>query len=268
MDFTILAATSVLSDLIEKCPPAEACRDAFVRMSKATVTMCMNSTGFGSQSNLGTQPVATAGGYFGQRNSIQRTLSQDQTPDAPRYRKPIPRFDMNLKDLFSEEEIDNRPVTRPPNAPAFLRSQNPAAPPISLDFKTPPVPTVQQSESFAFSSASPQSSTGGSQHQSAPQSAPDVSPSFSYQISNQQPYQPFAETISQAQPDFTFDNLDFLDTFPVADPSQNLWGNSNELDLGFGTGGLAGFDSSGAWEANSGVDLFDGFFFGNSGSTY
>lgn len=36
VDFTILAATSVLGDLIPKCPPAEACRDAFDRMSKGT----------------------------------------------------------------------------------------------------------------------------------------------------------------------------------------------------------------------------------------
>ncbi|TVY67428.1 Positive regulator of purine utilization, partial [Lachnellula suecica] len=48
VDFTILAATSVLGDLIEKCPPAEACRDAFDRMSKATVQMCMSTTGFSS----------------------------------------------------------------------------------------------------------------------------------------------------------------------------------------------------------------------------
>src|SRR6266487_3369341 len=48
VDFTILAATSVLGDLIEKCPPAEACRDAFNRMSKATVQMCMSRTGFSS----------------------------------------------------------------------------------------------------------------------------------------------------------------------------------------------------------------------------
>ena len=34
-DFAVLAATAVLSDLMEKCPPAEACRDAFERMSKA-----------------------------------------------------------------------------------------------------------------------------------------------------------------------------------------------------------------------------------------
>jgi hypothetical protein len=48
VDFTILAATSVLGDLIERYPPAEACLDAFERMSKATVQMCMGTTGFGS----------------------------------------------------------------------------------------------------------------------------------------------------------------------------------------------------------------------------
>jgi hypothetical protein len=42
VDFTILAATSVLGDLIDKCPPAEACRDAFERMSRATVQMCLS----------------------------------------------------------------------------------------------------------------------------------------------------------------------------------------------------------------------------------
>lgn len=47
VDFTVLAATSVLDDLIEKCPPAEACRDAFVRMSKATIKMALSTTGFG-----------------------------------------------------------------------------------------------------------------------------------------------------------------------------------------------------------------------------
>ncbi|CAZ83072.1 unnamed protein product [Tuber melanosporum] len=41
VDFTILAATSVLGDLVDKCPPAEACRDAFERMSRATVQMCL-----------------------------------------------------------------------------------------------------------------------------------------------------------------------------------------------------------------------------------
>ena len=45
----MLAATSVLSDLSAKCPPAEACRDAFDRMARATIKMCLSTTGFGSQ---------------------------------------------------------------------------------------------------------------------------------------------------------------------------------------------------------------------------
>lgn len=47
VDFTILAATSVFTDLIEKCPPAEACRDAFDRTAKATIKMANSTGGFG-----------------------------------------------------------------------------------------------------------------------------------------------------------------------------------------------------------------------------
>ncbi|KAJ2896676.1 Positive regulator of purine utilization [Zalerion maritima] len=51
VDFTVLAATSVLSDLIDKCPPAEACRDAFDRTAKATVKMANSNGGFGPGAN-------------------------------------------------------------------------------------------------------------------------------------------------------------------------------------------------------------------------
>lgn len=47
VDFTILAATSVFSDLIEKCPPAEACRDAIDRTARATIRMANSTGGFG-----------------------------------------------------------------------------------------------------------------------------------------------------------------------------------------------------------------------------
>src|SRR4051795_5832163 len=47
VDFTILAAKSVFSDLIDKCPPAEACRDAFDRTAKATLKMANSTGGFG-----------------------------------------------------------------------------------------------------------------------------------------------------------------------------------------------------------------------------
>ncbi|KAL8957727.1 MAG: hypothetical protein Q9193_005075, partial [Seirophora villosa] len=49
VDFTVLAATSVLGDLTDKCPPAKACRDAFERMSRATIKLCLSTTGFGSE---------------------------------------------------------------------------------------------------------------------------------------------------------------------------------------------------------------------------
>ncbi|KAK1759442.1 positive regulator of purine utilization [Echria macrotheca] len=49
VDFTVLAATSVFTDLMEKCPPAEACRDAFDRTVKATVKMANSTGGFGQK---------------------------------------------------------------------------------------------------------------------------------------------------------------------------------------------------------------------------
>jgi len=51
VDFTVLAATSVFTDLMEKCPPAEACRDAFDRTVKATVKMANSTGGFGQTLN-------------------------------------------------------------------------------------------------------------------------------------------------------------------------------------------------------------------------
>ncbi|KHN98135.1 positive regulator of purine utilization [Metarhizium album ARSEF 1941] len=47
VDFTVLAAKSVFSDMIDKCPPAETCRDAFDRTAKATIKMASSSGGFG-----------------------------------------------------------------------------------------------------------------------------------------------------------------------------------------------------------------------------
>ena len=92
VDFTILAATSVLGDLIEKCPPAEACRDAFNRMSKATVQMCMSTTGFGSSAlglNSGTQVPQSTSDDFGFTPNLQSGSSN--TRDhlmSPRQRFP------------------------------------------------------------------------------------------------------------------------------------------------------------------------------------
>ena len=98
---------------------------------------------------------------------------------------------------------------------------------------------------------------------------------------------------AHAQPDFgAWDDMSFLDSFPIADPTttssaaaagQGGWGGggdgggawgggagvggvgngangfSDDIDLGFGTGGTGGFDVDGNWDPN-GVDMFGGFF--------
>jgi hypothetical protein len=60
VDFTILAATSVFTDFMDKCPPAEACRDAFDRTVKATLKMVNASGGFGQQYRLGHASAASS----------------------------------------------------------------------------------------------------------------------------------------------------------------------------------------------------------------
>ena len=98
VEYTVHAAVSVLGDLVKKCPPAEACKDAFDRMSKATIKMCLSTTGFKPPPN----------------EPITRPTQQDykSSPSPPSFKseatvctaRPLPRFDMNLQDLFPESQ--------------------------------------------------------------------------------------------------------------------------------------------------------------------
>ena len=97
VDLTVLAATSVLSDLMEKCPPAEACRDAFNRMSKATIKMCLSTTGFGAQVKFKKQqdesPIMPH--HFNQQIPPQKGIPGISN-------RPAPQFDYHLRDLFPD----------------------------------------------------------------------------------------------------------------------------------------------------------------------
>ncbi|KAI4102659.1 MAG: hypothetical protein L6R37_004249 [Teloschistes peruensis] len=76
VNYTFLATVHLFmaGDLISKCPPAEACRDAFERMSRATVKMCLSTTGFRSQ----------ATGAFG---SLENAQALDRTWSQPKQRR-------------------------------------------------------------------------------------------------------------------------------------------------------------------------------------
>lgn len=80
VDFTILAATSVFTDFMDKCPPAEACRDAFDRTVKATLKMVNASGGFGPH----------AAGASSSRNNLDHNRFNWNTRNdsAPMLNKP------------------------------------------------------------------------------------------------------------------------------------------------------------------------------------
>ena len=91
---------------MDKCPPAEACRDAFDRMSKATVKMCMSTTGFGSR-------TATFDHSLQEPSQPSPTPQYDISDFSTQQHfggtsRPPPQFDMNLRDLFPVE-LDERP---------------------------------------------------------------------------------------------------------------------------------------------------------------
>lgn len=103
VDFTILAATSVFTDLIEKCPPAEACRDAFERTAKATVKMSKQTGGFGQipvrqNSARGNHDYLTARDASGNR---QRHHSQRLSMDQSGQRPTLSQYDMSAPDAYS-----------------------------------------------------------------------------------------------------------------------------------------------------------------------
>ena len=289
VDFTILAATSVLADLIPNCPPAEACRDAFTRMAKATISMCMSTTGFGVASSLGSQALDSPVSYVSP-GQLSNDTSYDtgagfadpgaeiqQRPTSAVERKQIPKFDMNLKDLFSDIELQGRPQSifpqagpRPGTAQQQQQRQDPA-PFMGQSYAIPSTP-----DTSAGSAPSPlqyQQQMNLIAQQRRQQQQPQAA--FNYQ--------PLSQTISQQPPELSFDTLDFLDTFPGADSSMNgngMGGNSNnnnnfwpsgDLDFGFGTGGMGGWEDGGSMEGvgagGGGPDLFDGFFFGGGGGS-
>ncbi|KAL7818836.1 N-terminal binuclear Zn cluster-containing protein [Trichoderma aethiopicum] len=80
VDFTVLAAKSVFTDMIDKCPPAETCRDAFDRTARATIQMATSQGGFGSPVQQIRRPP-----------TARETTNWAPTPVDMDSKKPAPR---------------------------------------------------------------------------------------------------------------------------------------------------------------------------------
>lgn len=213
---------------MDKCPPAEACRDAFDRMSEATVKMCQSTTGFGSRvvsfdSPSNQNEHSSPGQHFDTSDfSVQHHFGGTSRP-------PV-QFDMNLRDLFPGETQDGRSfgsnLGRWHGPPRSDISSTPSTLPHGQqDGVTVPVP----------------------QHPNSLDRIRTTGPSAANAGANDLTYDMYGFANSN--------DLDFLTN--ENDSTASFCGDSG-LDLGL--------DEGHNWGDGMQLDLFDGFFFGNVGS--
>lgn len=297
VDFTVLAATSVLGDLMEKCPPAEACRDAFDRMSKATISMCMKTTGFGPQA-LRHLPPKVQEPTMARSNvrSIQRgqdaasLIDPSLQQQSHRHRRPPPRFDMDLKALFSDDEQFKRQSTAQQGTAQLSAISQPIKQETTSMFpnRSTMAPPIVHQHSLHRAQQTPPGAYGPSPpiDPSLRMTPPMPRQSPTHQQNNYfanlpQPYANTPQgTDNSGYTSSNFDSLDFLDGFNMnsngGDGSGgglqgaglDSSGSFADYDLGFGVGGLAFDGGAGpSWDENGGFDLFGGFFFGGGAAS-
>lgn len=258
MDFTVLSATSVLEDLANKCPPAEACRDAFDRMSKATVKMCLTTTGFGSRTSRPSPNDVKPPSPVPQFEASDFSSSAQPRFGESSSRPPI-QFDTNLRDLFPEQSQDGRPF-----GSNVSRWKTPLTP-LDDRFSSvnhPSLPTYFQQgrNDAAHQDCHPHQPEINTQHN--PDSAPGAA-AMNAGNSGVMPYDTNLYDLGANANDTTAMQPDCL-TNTVEMNNENLFvygdDSSHRLDLGF--------MDDGQYNGGNGtqLDLFDGFFFGNAGS--
>ncbi|KAJ5774968.1 hypothetical protein N7457_009864 [Penicillium paradoxum] len=276
VDFTVLAATSVLGDLMHKCPPAEACRDAFERMSKATVRMCLSTTGFGSQVDMSRiQGASNASSFLYPNRARQPTEQRLRTQARPatqtRSSRPLPKFDMNLADLFN----DNTPLPdhpRPetiPRAPPYPQPES-LAPNFSPDQsaqsygqRNPSMDyylkydnqTSPQPHSEFFYNSPHQSGSPGNNAHSMPPVDSEASQGMSLDFLD------FGTGDAESQNNMEGEANPDYNTMAMPSLGPNL-GQNVGIDLGFGMA----MDFQHDWSENPNYDLLEGYFFGGSGA--
>ncbi|KAI1505290.1 fungal-specific transcription factor domain-containing protein [Biscogniauxia marginata] len=285
VDFTILAATSVFSDLIEKCPPAEACRDAFDRTAKATIKMANSTGGFGQVPNRTKREskgssdridYLTAREATANRQRPHHRASSDNNghrsttttpyemlgPDAygshntSAQMTPIQStqqttpYRHTVPNLKTEQDGYSMLRTMPPsNLSAGSLSDAASLPDNSaIDPVLLPSPGAQVNSPISVASLTPQSTTN-----QAPYSQTTPNTNFNMLRSSQTGFAPGSINYSDLQ------GMDFLQGLQDQPTSDGINNPDMQMDMGFGLGweGMHHDFSDGQQ-----MDLFDGFFFG------
>jgi hypothetical protein len=274
VDFTVLAATSVFTDFMDKCPPAEACRDAFDRTVKATLKMVNASGGFGQQYRPATDSFDHGRMDWSSRapdvqRHHQRSLDVTNTPpDA--YTNSAPALSA-LQKSASHRPLDALNVKTDSDA---FHTRNPAVssrsnanrssignsrlinPEVTTTINTPTIPSPtaspqqqQQQRQLASPSAQPLSSPVTEMGPAPPRGFLSPTPPPAHQKrqrQSQQQFSPGAISFSDLQ------GIDFLQNLTSASPkpASNNTTNSNPAD-----GGGANRDAAAAPTMMDGVDF-------------
>lgn len=237
--------------------------------------MCLSTGGFGAQgfSNQNRQPQSRLNSTD---LSAGDQMAMSLNPNAPYFtqqqsssaQKPVPAFDYDLRELFSDEESATRQLSRLKmpqqqqqqqqnpysNINQLMNSQQQTKAPFGA-YPTAPSPSL----------SAPMPTTSIKSYQ--------PSPTYSTILPNSAPYTNFANAIQTQYPTMSpFSDLDFLDTLPLGpENSGGVDGSANaapegfaDFDMNFGMGWDGSLPGP-AFEDGGGVDLFDGFFFGGNG---
>ncbi|KAI0404508.1 fungal-specific transcription factor domain-containing protein [Xylaria palmicola] len=284
VDFTILAATSVFSDLIDKCPPAEACRDAFDRTAKATIKMANSNGGFGQVLNR------QARGSKGSNDRIDYLTAREATVNRQRLNTHSPIDQSGSRSAAMYETSPHEPyIAHKPVAQMTSMHSIPQAPPYHLNtsaIKTEhdgysmarPIPVANLNtgglpevgaapdnsaiDPILLPSRSPQVNSPGSASSMTPKSVhqqytPQSGPNSNFNMMQTPPANfapaPVALNLSDLQ------GMDFLQSLQDQPGGDGFNNPDMQMDMGFGIGweGMHHDFSEGQQ-----VDLFDGFFFG------
>jgi hypothetical protein len=292
VDFTVLAATSVLDDLVVFCPPAKNLRDAFSKMTKTTIKMCIATTGFGSQVSV--DKIQTPGATPSSSSMLSANMNSYQTTPQPRtaanpnfayapqdqqqqqmygqIRKP--KFDVeDWSNLFSPEDMEARMTQSFGQRLAQLSAQRPT-------------------QQFGPGRQAGFSATGELNSGGLPVD-PSLMP-MGGAARGQSPFPPGSANAQQQAVDHAAanslqglqspwsDSLDFLDNISLPDqttnagtvPAVSVGGVAasgqapfvpSTLDMGVGFG-WDGSVPGAIWDDGdtAPVDMFDGFFFGGN----
>lgn len=242
VDFTVLAAKSVFTDMIDKCPPAETCRDAFDRTARATIKMANSNGGFGN---------------FAESHRLQRAHSNTwgSTPEsaghsAPRHRsrpseqQPF-QFDLSLSDSLSSPSLSMAGDIAPrPSPPVSAASKT-----FDLDYNM-----ARSAQSPADLLVKQESSVSGGGRQMEPM--PPSSGPATNNHNNIMGQHYGGMQVGMEYPDAQMDFLQNLGSVP-----NSAFGNvdQGQVDLGFGLNweGLPNEYGEGQQ-----MNPFDTFFFG------